>query len=59
MSNKDYKELNMDELDMVAGGIRVLCSSGQIDNTVISDMIGSQEPNIVGIPRGGKVHVRV
>ncbi len=52
MSNRDYIKLNMDELDKVAGGIRVL--AGQTGNT---DPIIVADP--AGIPRGGRVQVRV
>ncbi len=54
MSNRDYIKLNMDELDKVVGGVRVLGNSGQTGNI---DPIIIADP--VGIPRGGRVQVRV
>ncbi len=53
MSNRNYRKLNMNELEKVAGGIRVLGESGDFGN---ADPV---DTNKVGIPRGGRVQVRV
>jgi hypothetical protein len=53
MMNTNYRELNIDELAMVAGGIRVKTNS----EASYEEIPTSHEFD--GIPRGGKVSVRV
>ena len=52
MMNMNNRELNMNELEMVTGGIRVKTHKEALDEC----------PNVInenGIPRGGRLQVRV
>ncbi len=51
MLNRNYRKLNINELEKVAGGIRVL---NETENNYSPD-----PSNMAGIPRGGKLQVRV
>ena len=58
MLNRDCRKLNMDELSQVAGGIRVLSEAGSFDITE-PEAADPMNEKRVGIPRGGKLSVRV
>ncbi len=56
MMNTNYRELNIDELTMVIGGIRVK-SENVVENEAEDFIVPTEQ--MVGIPRGGKLRVRV
>ena len=59
MLNRNYRKLDMNELDKVAGGIRVLGENGDFNNPENNDSTDPKEKNLGGIPRGGRLGVRV
>lgn len=52
MMNINFRELNIDELTMVTGGIRVKRENEAVDFNVSAEQR-------VEIPRGGKLQIRV